>query len=237
LGPGGVRDVHETGLSAICQIDIAVPDDPQGIELCLVDASGEVIDCHVERHAVAPWRERILPDLGRIDSDVAAIHDALQTGEGQFTEFKEFIEPGDAARMRQVPETVVAFANTTGGLMVIGIDDHGALVGVERGVAKLAQKNGGQGLDEATELYVGMVRKAITDAVNHLPPLQVGVVEVNGHTLVVAFIQEGSEKPYLMQDSRDIYVRHGANNVKPTELELRALFERRTTSPAPTLFR
>ena len=53
----------------------------------------------------------------------------IRAGEDASTEFKRNL--GD---MRAVTRTLCAFANGAGGLLVLGIDDTGAIVGVESGL-------------------------------------------------------------------------------------------------------
>lgn len=220
-----VEKVEAVNLSPERPVEVTVPNQPLAAELYLVDRAGEILDRHVEGAVVEPWRERILPNWSRIESEIATVREALRTGEDRHTEFKTFIEPRDP-KMREIPETVVAFANTEGGILVVGIDDHGALVGIERGLVKMTRH--GSNLTEATKTYAGHVRKAITDVLNRLPGLHISPVEIDGHTVMAVFAEEGAEKPYALRDTRDIYVRRGSNNVKPDpDTELRPLVEKK----------
>ena len=40
-------------------------------------------------------------------------------------------------------------------------------------------------------------------------------LEIDGHTVVAVFVDEGDERAYAMRDSRETYVRRGSNNVRP----------------------
>ncbi len=60
---------------------------------------------------------------------------------------------------------------------------HGALVGVERGLAKIDFN-----LAAAAETYVGRVRKAIGDLLTRLPAVHVAPVEIDGHTVVAVSV-------------------------------------------------
>ena len=54
------------------------------------------------------------------------IADQLIAPEGKTLEFKR-----DLSSLKQVMKTVVAFANTAGGKLIIGREDDGSVVGVE----------------------------------------------------------------------------------------------------------
>jgi ATP-dependent DNA helicase RecG len=54
------------------------------------------------------------------------IADQLIAPEGKTLEFKR-----DLSSLKQVMKTVVAFANTAGGTLIIGREDDGSVVGVE----------------------------------------------------------------------------------------------------------
>ncbi|MGH7439190.1 MAG: AlbA family DNA-binding domain-containing protein, partial [Polyangiaceae bacterium] len=194
-------DVEVLNLSSQDSREVRLPEQPVAAELYLVDRANEILDRHVEGFGREPWRERILPDWSRIDNEIAAVRHALATGECQTAEFKDFIRPGDQ-KMREVPETVVAFANTVGGVLVIGVDHHGSIVGIERGLHTETRRKGEGDLEKGALGYVGQVRKAIGDVINKLPGLHVTPLEIDGHTVLAVFVEDGPEKPYAMRDSR-----------------------------------
>lgn len=49
---------------------------------------------------------------------------ALELGEGQFIEFKELPD-------KNLPKEMVAFANASGGVIYLGINDYGKIKGIE----------------------------------------------------------------------------------------------------------
>lgn len=57
----------------------------------------------------------------------SSVRDRIKAGEDARTEFKQ-----GASDMRVVARAVCAFANGTGGLLVMGVDDDGRLIGVSR---------------------------------------------------------------------------------------------------------
>ena len=54
------------------------------------------------------------------------VRDCIEAGEGRSVEFKR--GPGD---LRDIGKAICAFANTDGGLIIVGIDDGGTIVGVK----------------------------------------------------------------------------------------------------------
>ncbi len=59
------------------------------------------------------------------EADSHYIHDLIRKGEGQTLEFK--FEIADA---KKIARTLVAFANTQGGTILIGVKDNGAIAGI-----------------------------------------------------------------------------------------------------------
>ena len=110
-------------------------------------------------------------------------------GEGQFTEFKERI---DKSFVREV----VAFANSIGGRVFIGIDDKGIIKG-----AKLSNK---------------LKSQIIDTALNCDPKI---FVDVNYfEDLIIVTVPESKNKPHSC--SAGFYLRVGANSQKLTRSEI-----------------
>jgi hypothetical protein len=59
------------------------------------------------------------------EEDSRHIHDLIRQGEGESLDFK--FEISDA---RKIARTLVAFANTAGGTLLIGVKDNGAIAGI-----------------------------------------------------------------------------------------------------------
>lgn len=58
--------------------------------------------------------------------DTEFIKDLVKMGEGTKLEFKKEI-----TNLPKIAKTLVAFSNTQGGRLLIGIDDHGLIVGID----------------------------------------------------------------------------------------------------------
>ncbi|MCK6447529.1 MAG: ATP-binding protein [Planctomycetes bacterium] len=138
----------------------------------------------------------------RLDSDGLA--ELLAEGEGRRLEFKEgFSNPEKLAR------TLAAFANTRGGVLVIGVDDAGRVRGVPRP-------------DEVRRELAAAARDAVD------PPLELEprTLELDGKRVVVATIELSKRRPHAVlhaSGEREIVVRVGASNRRAEGAAKRAL--------------
>jgi len=64
-------------------------------------------------------------------SENAKILDLIRTGENKRIEFKQIFSKTEGSGSYKVVETIVAFLNTEGGTILVGIADDGAIIGLE----------------------------------------------------------------------------------------------------------
>ena len=123
------------------------------------------------------------------------IKSIAQSGEGYNAEFKVHVPN----KVKEITEEICAFANSAGGVLLIGVDDDNIIQGVTINNAK---------------------RSAIQNSLNeinpHLPTLFYSV-EVEEKTIWVIEVNSGTQKPYVLSGS--IYVRQGPNTQKLTSVE------------------
>jgi len=135
--------------------------------------------------------------------------DIINRGENQTVEFKERIEKGNQS---EFIETVVAFANTIGGIILIGVDDAGRLSGL------------------TNSMDADRIQKWITDWCD--PPIGVDfrIVTLQEKTIAVVDIPEGENKPYVLKD-KGPYIRRGATDRSAKRIEIDVFYkEKRETS-------
>lgn len=104
--------------------------------------------------------------------------DLIEEGENLTCEFKrKFSTPEKIAR------EMIAFANTKGGFLIIGVDDDKEIVGVE------SEKSESELILDAAQNYCE-------------PPLRINIdyVEIKGKEVVVVEILESKLKPHRIQD-------------------------------------
>ena len=119
--------------------------------------------------------------------------------ENQTTEFKrEYID--------DIKKTVIAFANTAGGRIYIGIADNGEAVGVSDA-------------DEVVLKASNAVRDSIRPDVTMFVSYQID--KIDDKDVVVLNIQTGTASPYYLESKgirpSGVYVRQGASSVPATE--------------------
>jgi len=127
----------------------------------------------------------------------------IAQGEGPGLEFKL-----QADHPAQLAKAMAALANSQGGVILIGVDDGGQVVGADD-----------------PDLVERKLRNA--GGTNCQPPLypQVEHIEVEGRCVIAVQVGEGLEKPY--QANNLFYVRHGAESRPASADKLLRLFQER----------
>jgi ATP-dependent DNA helicase RecG len=123
------------------------------------------------------------------------IKSIIADGEGYNAEFKVSIP----SKIKEITEEVCAFANASGGIVLIGVDDANTIKGITIDNGK---------------------RSAIQNSINEISPaLKCGfyIVEVEGLNVAVIEVPSGQNKPYVLSGA--IYVRQGPNSQKLTTVE------------------
>lgn len=127
----------------------------------------------------------------------------IQAGENLRAEFKAWpLTPDDLAA------TLVAFANTEGGLLFLGVADNGTIVGVGDS-------------DRAMQCVDQIAYQ------NSEPPLTISqeiATTLEGHTVVVVNIPQGDLRPYRTNRG-DYFIRTASGRRRATRQELLRLFQ------------
>lgn len=119
--------------------------------------------------------------------------------ENKTTEFKrEYTD--------DIKYAIVAFANTDGGKIYIGLNDDGSVRGVEN-------------IDETMLRVTNMVRDAVRPDITMF--MDCGVEIIDEKTVIVLTIQRGTARPYYLNGKgirpEGVYVRQGASSVPASE--------------------
>ncbi len=129
--------------------------------------------------------------------------------EGPNTEFKE-LDREKGTLPSSVPKEIVAFANTEGGELYIGIQDDGSVVGV--------------GDCDATMRRLSSVAND-TILPGIMPFVKIFPVEMDGKEVVKAVVSVGTERPYYLKKEgltpRGVYVRVGSASIPLGESGIR----------------
>jgi predicted HTH transcriptional regulator len=146
-----------------------------------------------------------------VQLEPAELARSIAGGEGKRLEFKRGL-PGDA----KVARTLCAFANTRGGLLLIGVGDRGELAGAPR--------------PRATMEHLRRIARERLE-----PPLAVaaGSVRLGGRTIVWCSVPVSPARPHAVLGDggeREVVARVGASNRRATGATLRALQAQRRSS-------
>jgi len=128
----------------------------------------------------------------------------LREGEDQFTEFKESFD-------KEAKITAVAFANTKGGRIFIGINDKNEASGVE--ISKESLKEWINEISQSTEPTI-------------IP--EIDSFEINGKKIVIITVKESSLKPVAFKGICYIRIKNSNKKLSPkeiTELHLQTIGE------------
>lgn len=131
--------------------------------------------------------------------------------EGPNIEFKE-LDREKGTLPSSVPKEIVAFANTEGGELYIGISDDGTVVGVGDS-------------DAAMRRLSSVANDTILPAI--MPFVKISSVEMDGKDVVKAVVSVGTERPYYLKKEgltpRGVYVRVGSACIPLGESGIRDL--------------
>ena len=215
-----------TGPEALLQ----VPDHVEGFEVYLMGPDETVYDFHRETKLWTLGQERVLGAVPGGEGNSTIAQKAIGQGEGETVEFKPYIKES-GSKLNELVKTVIAFANTKGGVLLVGISDDCVPEGVEREISKEAFKNSSTPEDQLTK-YMGWLRQSVAGELNRNLNLSVSPAVIDGHTIILLSIPEGDQKPYANVKSNSIYIRRGANNVIPhPDHELPEIMRARTDVP------
>ncbi|AXW32864.1 hypothetical protein CJO88_05660 [Ralstonia solanacearum] len=208
---------HIDGVVSGTTAVLAVPANADRLEYYLIDRDGTVYDFHREDRFSRLARDGSVLGVTRCALG-DQIRDACQHGEGLHVEFKPFVPPeqqlgsvSNRTKLREVVTTVVAFANTAGGHIYLGVDDNCTVDGVDQGLQIWAKCT----VDgEVVDRYLGALKNRIKEAVHGEVTLHLESQVVNDARVVVIEVAPASIKPVSLQQDQYFYVRTGASNRK-----------------------
>jgi ATP-dependent DNA helicase RecG len=128
------------------------------------------------------------------------IENLISTGESQTVEFKQ-----SASSAKDLAREIVAFANTSGGTLILGVDDSGRIIGIDA-------------LHKTDQILIN----ALTQSCQ--PPVQAEIHQatVEGRLLVAVEVPEGRRKPY--EANHIPYLRTGSATRPATREEKQELY-------------
>ena len=203
---------------------VRVPTTAARIEFVLTDKAGTIYDYLLEnnyRYEGIGW-DRLSNENTSL---IQVVREACQSGEGLHIEFKPFIELDgrkNNEKLKEIIKTVVAYANTKGGQIFLGINDDCELQGIDEQLAKWVT---GVADGTACNKYLGALRGRIRDVVVGEPVMVFKQTVVDSHLVAIIEVSEAREKPVYIRQDHYLYVRHGSNNTKAAPDEWKSVLD------------
>ncbi len=129
------------------------------------------------------------------------IEEMLQQGENSSIEFKN-----SEACPESIARELVAFANTLGGTLFLGVEDDRTITGIDR--------------DNLEEWVTNIARNNITPAIAP----KIAIHQIDQVQIAIITISKGIHKPYQTLDGK-YWIRVGSTNRSATKEELSRLFQ------------
>jgi len=177
---------------------------PDSFHLALISkGSGEMLDT---RRFYSGWE---IPKGVVIGIPEYEIRELIRRGETETVEFKE-----DIGKSEEFAETVVAFANGKGGIILLGVDDHANIVG-------LAERD-----------YEGIVTNILRSHCEPQVKYEISRRQLDEKGIIILRVEEGKDKPYTVRE-KGPYVRANATDRVATRYELDEFYRAKQSGYRP----
>ncbi|MCJ7761566.1 ATP-binding protein, partial [Candidatus Bathyarchaeota archaeon] len=160
--------------------------------------NGDVID----DRAFGRWGDSAREGIV-IEASELRVKELIRGGEGPHVEFKEEF-PSDEHR---ILDTMVAFANTTGGTILVGVKDDGEISGIHKSIEEIEET----------------LTNWVSEKCDPRPAYSFHHIDTDGKTVVLLDVQTGPNRPYQDVD-RGFFVRRGASNRQARRSEVEEMF-------------
>jgi ATP-dependent DNA helicase RecG len=125
--------------------------------------------------------------------------------ESEYVELKQIV-------VDDIKKEVIAFANSGGGILYVGISDSGEVIGLENADSDVININ-------------NMLRDSIKPDITLFAQSKIECIE--GKEIVVIEVQSGTERPYYLAGKgirpEGVFVRHGTSTVPATDTAIRRM--------------
>ena len=116
--------------------------------------------------------------------------------------------------VEDVKKEIIAFANTNGGALYIGVSDNGDVIGVSN-------------TDETIQQIANMVRDSIKPDITMF--LHYNSITIEEKQVIVVEIQQGTNKPYYLAKKglrpEGVYIRQGTSSVPASDAAIRRMIK------------
>ncbi len=126
-------------------------------------------------------------------------------GEGQYLEYKK-----ELGNKKEFLESVVAFANSDGGTIVLGVDDNGNIIGC------------GNTSKEQVE-------QIVSDSIIPFVSVESTLIKYSNKPILLMRVKEGNDKPYYLKDGSKVvsYVRRNGSDLMMRYDEIEEMYRKK----------
>jgi len=222
----GGKEVQSTEKIAK-QLRFNVPSALQELTVYLVDGRGQPHDYFQETPSRCSWPRSVLAGKRRARGEGGWLEDIRQ-GEGVTVEFKEWLPTKADDRKRwDLHRAVVAFANTKGGDIYVGVDRHGQLKGIDRPLRRAYGEKAKDDPEVMQRAYERDLRQRIREEIEPDVKVDFEWLSCGQQTFLALHVSKGDDILYGLVRDNEIYIRRGANNMRPSAAELAQLIQSR----------
>lgn len=113
---------------------------------------------------------------------------------------------------KDIKKEIIAFANTNGGKIYIGIDNNSNIIGIDN-------------LDNNLQSLTGMINEGIKPSL--IEHVQIKTEKYDNKDVIIVDIQSGPNKPYYLADKglkpSGVYLRHGSSSIQVSDEIIRKM--------------
>jgi len=196
------RSYHSENIS--CEkgyAEFEIDREPTRVLVHLLDsASGEDLDNRMFDYRWGDYGEGITIERSEME-----VREIIRRGENENVEFKrDLTSPDDFL------DTIVAFSNSSGGTIFLGVDD-------DTGILGFVEKD----KDRITNLIASNIEPTMQP--------RISTFALSEKLITLISIPEGNDKPYSHRE-RGVYVRKGATDRHATRIDLDAIYSKRQST-------
>ena len=203
--------------------DVIFEDEINEFYFYLITNQGEIIDYKEGTYELSLLFST--PGI-EIKSGPGDIKTMVEKGENSHVEFKKNIP-----KIKEFVESVSAFSNSEGGIILIGVDDNRKIVGVQqKDIATHFKSLNEQGV---RQWFYNVIR----DTCEPTPKItdnDIKIIEVDGKKIVWIKVPAGKDKPYFVKGIGP-YIRAGSSDRIMTRLELERIYNEKGKHEGKTL--
>jgi hypothetical protein len=189
---------------------------PTGLNVFITNKRSEILDSFVEDQRWASG-ERVIFAGTTYSTELINM---IRGGETDSVEFKEFIRLDDKKKASDIVKAVISFANTAGGMILIGVSDDADIQGIDGHIP-----HDGKNAKSFEVDYFRGIRELLKQKLNRIPSIETFTERVGDKTIFGIRVSEGSNKPYVNVHTKETFIRRGASDVRPDpDTELRRMF-------------